>query len=258
MEEFQIEGGALRVEVESLAELFASMIRPLTDTRVQVVKSDWTIGEHAAHAVSAQRAFKTMVEGGRFDYRGNAHELACFPERDGPTLADLLVDWTSDLLKAAAENEGIRRVHPGFSSQTMTQWTSYSLCHLLMHADPVARTLGLPSPVRTCHLGLALPFLQVAMRGLYDRSKAPDVGGSLAVETADGPSLTLSFVDGEVEVETSVPTSADCYLKTSAGTFLSVTLGLEPESAAIERGDWVISGPYPELGRAFKRLLPNP
>jgi len=258
VEEFQVESRALRFEVERLADLFAGMIRPLADTGMLVPESDWTVGEHAAHLVSAQRGFTDMVEGGRIDYRGNAHMLACFQERGGATLADAMIDSTRDFLKAAADNAGFTRSHPGFSPRTMTQWTSYSLCHILMHAAPVARALGLPSPIATCHLSFALPFFQVVMPAILDRSEAAGICGTLAIEPTDGPSFSLGFNDGELVVEPSVPTSADCYVKASSSTVFSVSMGLEPQSSAIERGDWVISGPSPELGEAFKRLLPNP
>lgn len=59
-------------------------------------------------------------------------------------------------------------------------------------------------------------------------------------------------------MEPSIATSAACYLKVSSSTFFSVSMGLEPESSAIQRKDWDVFGPRPELGRAFKRLLPNP
>lgn len=258
MEEFEVDAAVLRAEVESLARLFACMIRPLFDTGICVPGSDWTVGEHAAHLASSQRGFATIVEGVPIDYRGNDHQLACFQERGGAVLADSIVDSTRDLLKAAADNEGIERTLPGFSPRSMRQWTSYSLCHVLMHAAPVARALGMTSPVRSCHLALALPFLEVVLPSILDRSEAAGICGRLGVQTTDGPSFSLVFADGELDVEPSLPASADCYLTAPAGVFFSVSLGLEPEKAAIERGDWKISGPCPELGQAFKRLLPNP
>ncbi|MEX2552880.1 MAG: SCP2 sterol-binding domain-containing protein, partial [Actinomycetota bacterium] len=129
---------------------------------------------------------------------------------------------------------------------------------ILMHATPVAGALDFPSPVAACHLSFALPFFQVVLPAVLNRAEAAGVCGTLAIETTDGPSFSLSFDDGELVVALSVPPSADCYVKASSSTVVSVSLGLEPESAAIERGDWVISGPSPELGEAFKRLLPNP
>jgi SCP-2 sterol transfer family protein len=258
VKEFRVDKGAMRAEIDRLANVFASMIRPLADTSIRVPDSDWTVGEHAAHLVKAQEGFATMVEGGRVDYRGNAHQLDCFNEREGATLAHSLIAFTRDFLRAADDNEGITRKHPGFSPQTMTQWTSYSLCHILMHMAPVAGALGLASPVRRLHLDYALPFFQVVLPAILDKSQAAGVCGRLAIQATDGPSFSLNFEDGELVVEPSTPESADCCIKASSATIFSVSLDLMTESCAIQQGDWVISGSSPELGKSFKLLLPIP
>jgi uncharacterized protein (TIGR03083 family) len=256
-----------RDAVEAVAGRIAEMLRDLPDTSVRIPNSDWTVGEAAAHLVTAQGLFNDGLKGQSSPYGDgssatfasvNAESLVEFTERDGARLAALLVDRTRSFLEKSATYPVEHLVHAHFGPMDLPTWTSYMLVHLLMHGWPIAMALGQPSPLQPAHTDLAVAFLKAVMPRGFDNEAAQGLNARLEVRIRTGRRFAVVFNDGSVTVEDPPTRRADCYLSADPVAFFLVAFGLVSQWRPIAQGKLVAWGRKPWLALKFKSYFPSP
>jgi hypothetical protein len=259
--------GALREAIQTVAERVADMIRQAPTTRVRLPRSNWTVGEAAAHLAITQGQFREWLEGatspqgdGRIEEFAavNAQSLADFRERDGARLADLIATRTQAFLAASGRypEHHMTRLHSG--TWDLPTCMGSMLCHLLMHACPIAIALHRPLPVEPAHLALLFPFFKAAMKGDISQGANPRLNACLEVRVRGGRRFAIQFENGHVTVEDAPTKRVDCYLSADPVAFLLVAVGIVSQWGPIARGKLVAWGLKPWLALRLKSYLPNP
>jgi uncharacterized protein (TIGR03083 family) len=254
-------------EIKTVAGSIAELVRSLPDTSVQIPGSSWSVGEAAAHLVTTQELYNEGLKGQSSPYGNgqittfaavNAQLLADSPERDGATLAAMLVDRTHSFLEQSATYSVQHQIHYHFGTMDLPTWTSYMLFHLLMHGWPIAKALGQPSPLKPAHTDLTVPFLKAVLPRVFNKEAARELRACLEVRLRGGRRFVVQFNDGSVTVE-DVPTrQVDCYLSADPVVFFLVTAGLVSQWGPIAQGKLVAWGRKPWLALRFKTFFPNP
>src|ERR687894_2911517 len=223
-----------RDAVETVAGSIAEMLRHAPDTSVRIPNWNWTVGEGGAHLVATQDVYRDGLKGHTGPYGDghadafdavNKHMLVAFGERDGATLADMLVDRTRSFLKESAQYPENHRI-PYHWPMDLPTWTSYMLVHLLMHGWPIAKALDRPSPLEPAHTDLAVPFFKVVMPAIFDKEAAKGLKANLEVRLRGGRRFTVAFKGESVTVEDTPPGRVDCHLSADPVAFFLVSLGL--------------------------------
>jgi uncharacterized protein (TIGR03083 family) len=256
-----------RDAVEVVAANIAEMLRPLSDASTPIPRSEWSVGEAAAHLAITQALFIEGLKGMSSPY-GDGHSatfaqvntqmLSEFGERDGAKLAELLVARTRAFLEESAGYHVQHRIHYHFGTMDLPTWTSYMLVHLLMHGCPIATALGQPLPLERAHTELAIPFFKATMPRIVDKEAARKHQGSIDVRIRGGGRLVVTIHNGSVTVSDLPTGPVDCFLSADPVAFLLVALGLASQWGLIARGKLLAWGRRPWLALRFKMLFPNP
>jgi uncharacterized protein (TIGR03083 family) len=253
-----------------VAGRIAAMVRDLSDTAIPIPRSEWTVGEAAAHlaytniglAIMARGVFIPYADGTRAGFaEANAAALEGYTDRDGPLLAGRIVDGArSFVAEAAAQPPGGTYETP-MGSMDLDTFAAYVLTHNLMHGCQIADALGAPYPFEPEHAAMVWRFLAHGIRVMFREEAAAELvpaGACITITVGDVVSGALVFGDGTVRVESGVAGEADCHLSADPLTFFRVMLQLVDVTDAVEQGGLRISGSRPELGALLPSLYEVP
>lgn len=259
-----------KAAVREVAAGIVAILQDAKDTSTPLRRSEWTVGEAAAHLAETQRLFAETVRTGIPSPYGdgsstiksfasvNLGQLTRFTERDGPTLAGLIDEETQNYLVATAPCSDDRRFRTHFGDMDVATMTSYMLVHLLMHGCPMAWALRRPPPIAPAHFELTIPFLAHVVPWIYNRDAGRGLRASLEVRIRRGPRFAIVFDDSVASVHEPAPTPADCYVSADPVAFCLVAYGVVPPWGAIGRGKMLAWGRKPWLALRLKTLIPNP
>lgn len=259
--------GRMREAVEEVARRVADMVRELPHTAVPIPNSEWTVGEAAAHLVSTQGLFVEGLAGASSPYGDgsldrfpsvNARLLAELPEREGPTLADRLVERTQSFLGTSVRYREQHAVDYHFGPMDLPTWTSYMLFHLLMHGCDIARAMRCPLPVEPGHCQLTIPFLKAVMPRVFDENAAGRLRACYDVRLRGGGRFAVMISGGSVVVDDLPSERVDCHISADPVAFFLLASGRASQWGLIARGKLLAWGRRPWLGLKFKKLFPNP
>jgi uncharacterized protein (TIGR03083 family) len=256
-------GAALR----SVGDRIAAMVRDLPDTAIPIPRSEWTVGEAAAHlaytniglAIMARGLFIPYADGTRAGFaEANADALESYPDRDGALLAGRIVDGIRAFVAEAAAQP------PGGSYQTpmgtmdLDTFAAYVLTHNLMHGCQIADAVRAPHPVEPEHAAMVWRFLAHMMPVVLDERAVGALDACIELTVEGAFSGVLVFGDGTVTVEPTASGPVDCHLWADPVTFFRMMLQLVDVPEAVEQGGLRISGPRPELGAMLPSLYEVP
>jgi uncharacterized protein (TIGR03083 family) len=253
--------------VQAVAARVAGMVRPLRDTAVRVPRSEWTVGETAAHLAFAQDAFSRIARGASVPHgdgtvaglaEANARVLDQFPERDGAKLAERIVEATRSYVEAVESLPAEMTVPTPMGAMEVDTCTSYMLTHLMMHGWPVARALRTRTPFGSAEVELALPFVTHVMPAIVDPESARGFTACYEVGFRHGPRLAFMFDDGQLTIAPAPTRRVDCHVSADPVAFLLVGADLVGQWGQIARGRLMTWGRKPWLALRFAGLFHPP
>jgi uncharacterized protein (TIGR03083 family) len=224
-----VDRAPLHEALQTVAGRIAGMIRELPDTTVPIPRSDWTVGEAAAHlAVTNEWAVALFTGEEDMKYGdgtlqslsvANAHHLSEFQDRDGSRLADLIVSRTEAFVQTASTLPSNRMFQTPMGRIDTATATSYILTHLMIHGSAIAKALNKPYPIDPVHLELALPFLRYVMPSLLDKRAAGRLKACFDLRLRGGSSFAVVVQDGEAIVESIPSRRVDCHISADPVAF---------------------------------------
>ncbi|MFG3530308.1 maleylpyruvate isomerase family mycothiol-dependent enzyme [Streptomyces sp. NPDC047917] len=280
-------GDALRATAEDIA----AVLRGAADTSVPVPRSEWTVGEAAAHLAQANELMADIAAGRERRYgdgtpqslaAANERGLAEFGERGAGPLAELIVRHTDAYLTAcerrSTDSIGTGRgagdgtgdgTGGGSGGTTGTVATplgpmsqevlgSYLLTHMLGHGYDLARALGRPHMIDRTRVDLSLPFLITAMPRVTDAAATARLTASYTIRLWGGARFGVTFTDGAVTVTPRPPARPDCTIHIEPVTFFLMALGRIGPNGAMARGRVFARGRRPWLALRFPGLFKAP
>jgi uncharacterized protein (TIGR03083 family) len=248
----RLSAAALRV-----VERIAGMVRDLSHTDIPIPRSEWTVGETAAHlaftniglAIMARGLFIPYADGTREGFAAaNADSLEGYSDRDGAVLAGRIVDGMRAFVAEAAAQPPGELYQTPMGTMDMDTFASYALTHNLMHGCAIADGVGAPYPFEPDLVPMVWPFLGHAIPLMVDRGAAGGLDATIELRSNHRFSRTLVFGGGKVTVGGTAPGPVDCSITADPLTLFLVIVKLVSVADAIDRGSLTISGPRPELG----------
>jgi uncharacterized protein (TIGR03083 family) len=263
-----VDRAPLHEALQTLAGRIAGMIRDLPDTNIQIPRTEWTVGEAAAH-LAVTKGWAVRVFTGEDDLRygdgtidslapTNARYLSEFQERDGGRLAEVIVEATESFVQAASAMPANRVFETPMGRMDTTTAMSYMLTHLMMHGGAIAKAMRRPYPIDPIHVELALPFLIHAMPLIVDRKAAGHLNACFYLRFRGGSRVAVTVIDGEAVVETIPSRRVDCYISADPVAFFLVATGLESHWRLIARGKLMTWGRRPWLAVRLPTLFVVP
>jgi uncharacterized damage-inducible protein DinB len=257
----------LRQAIESVAGQIAAMIKDLPDTNVPIPKTEWTVGEAAAHMSDAQRLFSRLAAGEQVIHgdgtiasleQANRGALVANTERNGATLAASIVDHTQSFLRLASAMPPTRAVDtPMGRMDTETMYT-YMLTHLLSHGFQIGLALNQSLVVDRSGAELTLPFIKYSLPMIVDKKAAGKLKAIYQVQLRGGPRFWVKLDRGTATVHEQRPGRVDCFISADPVSFLQVGFRLKSQWPLIARGKLFAWGLKPWLGFRFAGLFLPP
>lgn len=252
---------------ETVAARIADMIRDLRDPTVPIPRSEWTVGEAAAHLAFANLGMAMMARGLEVPYgdgtreglaEANAVSLEGFGERRLRVLADKIVDGARMVFAEAAAQSPDRVCFTPMGPMDVGALTSYLLVHQSMHGAAIAAALGAPWPFDPEHVELMWPFIAHAAPRMLSPEGAAGLSARFELHFGKVLTLAVRIDDGRLEMARSSSGPVDCHLAADPQTLFLVLIKVVPTEEALERGDLAVTGPRAELGPRLVDLLSVP
>lgn len=253
--------------IVSVAGQMAEMIRPLPDTNIPIPKSEWSVGEMAAHISDAQKLFARLTSGEDVRHGdGTVESLAPAnrallnrnQERSGESLANALVNNTQDYLQSAASTPPSKMMVTPMGPMDADTLYTYCLLHLMMHGFPISFALKKNLKVDPATVELTIPFLKHALPVVVNRKAAGKLRAIYKVSMRGGSSFWIKFDRGDVTVHDSKPGRVDCFISADPVSFLLVGFKLKSQWPMIAQGKLFAYGIKPWLGFRFAGLFLPP
>ncbi|MDF3301453.1 maleylpyruvate isomerase family mycothiol-dependent enzyme [Streptomyces sp. K1PA1] len=249
----------------------AALLLTAPDTSVAVPRSEWTLGEAAAHLAQANELMAQVAAGQERPYgdgtpqsltAANAEALAVFPERRAEPLAAMITEQAEAFLdavaRAAEDGTPDAPVRTPLGMMSRAVFASYLLTHMLGHGYDLARALGRPHMIDRGRAELCMPFMLAVMPRVTDERAVAGLSARYALRLRGGGGFGVLVTDGAVEILGEAPDRPDCTLLVEPVAFLLIALGRRNPWAAIARGEVVAWGRRPWLAPRFPELFTAP
>lgn len=257
-----------RSALESVAGRTQDLVRSLTDLRVPIPGSEWSVREAGVHLVTGAALFadiatgipspvRSVAEGAMA--RENAQRIADIPEGDPEKLARLIEDAVRRFLDVTAGGRGDEEVvyHCG-TRIGLAQLVCISLGEQILHGYDIAIGTGCPWPIDPDQALLVLSGYAPIFRLVVDQGTAQGHTAGYRIDLRGGPSLTVRFVDGQFSLEPPDSEPIDCTISADPVAFLLLSTGRLSQWPAIALGLLGAGGPKPELALGFGSLFSYP
>ncbi|WNI28048.1 maleylpyruvate isomerase family mycothiol-dependent enzyme [Streptomyces sp. ITFR-6] len=251
---------------ETAAEI-AALLRAAPGIGLPVPRSEWTVGEAAAHLAQANQLMADVAAGRPRDYgdgtpqglaEANERALAAFGERAAEPLAAMIVSQTAAFLDAAAEHSSDGTLMTPMGPMNRAVLGPYLLTHMLGHGYDLARALRRPHMADRVRAGLALPFLVEAMPRVTDDRATAGLTARYTVRLWGGGRFGVMFTDGAVAVDHRPPDHPDCTISIEPVTFPLMALGRSNPAGAMARGRVLAWRRKPWMGPRFPEYFTAP
>jgi uncharacterized protein (TIGR03083 family) len=252
---------------EAVAARIADMVRDLPDTAIPIPRSEWTVGEAAAHLAFTNLGLAMMARGLQIPYGdgtrqglAEANEVALegFGERDACVLAQRILDGAHMVFAEAAAQPPDRVCFTPMGPMDVDGLTSYLLVHQAMHGSAIATALGAPWPFDPEDVVLMWPFISHVIPRVVRAGAAAGLTACFEMQFGEGFGFAVMFDGGELTVARSPSRPVDCRLSADPQTLFLVLVRILPIEEAVRSGDLTISGPRAELGTTLIDLFNIP
>lgn len=253
-----------RRQTQELAKVMAgrvgNLIRPLQDTGTMVPKTEWTVGEHAAHLAYLKELMARMLAGEPLTYgdgtregfaRQNMETLIGFTERNGAVLADRIESAVEAFCQKAAALPASASANSPLGPMPVETFTAYVLTHLMMHGEAIARALKKPSILDRPSVIGALPFVYFVFERFVDRDSVKNFTAAYAVHMRGGPKFYVTFDQGNARITDTPVRRVDCHLSADPVAFFMVGIRLIEQWGPIAKLKLTTWGPKPWLAFRF-------
>ncbi|MEU0395768.1 maleylpyruvate isomerase family mycothiol-dependent enzyme [Streptomyces sp. NPDC006208] len=253
--------------IRNTAEDIAALLRGVADTGAPVPRSEWTIGEAAAHLAQANELMADIAAGSERSHgdgtpqslaEANERALAEFAERGAEPLAEMIVAQAEAYLTAMDQRAADGTVHTPLGAMSRVELGSYLLTHMLGHGYDLARAAGRPHMIDAARVELTLPFMITAMPRVTNPAATAGLNARYRVRMRGGTGFGATFTDGAVVVSSEAPSRPDCTILIEPVTFLLMALGRCEQWGAIARGRVLAWGRKPWLAPRFPTLFTAP
>ncbi|MFB7328062.1 maleylpyruvate isomerase family mycothiol-dependent enzyme [Streptomyces sp. NPDC056190] len=249
----------------------AALLRGAADPALPVPRSEWTVGEAAAHLALANELMADLARGRERPYGdgtprslavANARALVAFEERRPEALAAMIVEQAEAFLDAVdrAADEGAADdpalVTP-LGRMNRATLASYLLTHMLGHGYDLARALDRPHMVDRARVGLCMPFMLLVMPRVTAASAA-DMTARYAIRLRGGAAFGVALDAGAVHVTPGPAIRPDCTILIEPVAFLLIALGRLNPWRAMALGHVIAWGRRPWLAPRFPNLFTAP
>jgi len=243
------------------------MIRDLPDTAIPIPRSEWTVGDAAAHLAFTNLGLAMMARGLQIPYGdgtreglADANEVALegFGERDAGVLAKKIVDGARMVFVEAAAQPPDRVCFTPMGPMDVDGLTSYLLVHQVMHGSAIATALGAPWPFQPDDVELMWPFIAHVVPRVVRPEASAGLTACFELHFGEGFGFAVMFDDGELTLARSPSRPVECRLSADPQTLLLVLVKILTAEEAFEGGDLTISGPRAELGTTLIDLFNIP
>ncbi|MGH2721353.1 MAG: maleylpyruvate isomerase N-terminal domain-containing protein [Actinomycetota bacterium] len=251
----------------AVAGRVAAMVRDLPDTDIPIPRSEWTVGEAAAHLSYANLGMAMMARGLAIPHgdgtqaglaEANDAALEGDPLRDGPGLAARLVEGARLFFEEVAAQPPGSMCPTPMGEMEIGIFSSYLLMHQLMHGCAIASALGEPYPFEARHLGLVWPFVQYVLPLLVNE-RAGGLDACVELRLRDGSfGFALMFDGGGLTAARAPTRPVDCTLTADPLPGFLTLVRILPLEAAVADGSVTMSGPRPDLGLRLPELFDMP
>ena len=239
----------------------ADMLDGLPSTEIAVPRSEWTVGEQAAHIAFANIGFGMFAMGLEYPYgngtraglaEANEISLLGFPERDGTALAEHLRTGVETFIAAVKAGTPDQECPSPLGRMPLATLTSYFLIHNLMHGCAVAAGLEEEFPFEPEHLALTWPLLVHALPSFVNRNAARGVTGCVRIAVPGAFEGAMQMESSQLTVLPAPTGPVDCEVEAEATHFFLVMIKILTVEEAIELGQMKVSGHDPDL---FARMM---
>ncbi|MFI0895502.1 maleylpyruvate isomerase family mycothiol-dependent enzyme [Streptomyces sp. NPDC020983] len=256
--------------VHDAADRIAGLLRAASGPGVRIPRSEWTVGEAAAHLALANRLMAGLAAGEAHGTYGdgtpgglaaaNTASLAAYPERDLDVLAEEIATSARAFTTAAAARPASAPAETPMGPMDLATFGSYLLTHILGHGYDIAVALRRPHMLTPANAALTVPFLRTAMPRVVNPRTASGHTACyrLRLRGAAAPPFAVTFTSGTVEVTDEPPRRPDVTITAEPVTFVLLALGRRTPVAAAARGGIVPTGRRPWLAPRFPGLFTAP
>lgn len=243
-----------------MARRVAALVRPLSDTSMPVPKTDWTVGEHAAHLAYAKDVMARMLAGEPITHgtptreglaQANLEALIGDSERNGAILADRIEAGVDAFCRRAGSMPPHAAANSPVGTLSVDTYTSYVLTHLMMHGEAIARALRKPSVVDRQSVIGAVPFICFAIEKFVDQDAVRGFTAAYAVHMRGGPTFYVTFDDGNVRVTQAPVRRIDCHISADPVALFLVGIRMIEQWGPIATFKLTTWGPKPWLAFRF-------
>lgn len=249
-----------------VVEQMAGMLEGLASTATMVPRSEWTVGEHAAHIAFTNIGFGLYALGAEYPYgdgtqaglaEANEISLSGFPERDGAALAEHLRQGIETFARVARATPPDQQCPSPLGAMPMGVLTSYFLIHNLMHGCAISAGLNRDFPFEAEHLPMVWPMLMHTLPGFVN-SHIQDLDGCIQITAGGGFESFWEIENGRVSVLLAPTRSVDCHVEGEPVHLFLVLIKMLTTAEAQELGHLRVSGSDPNLFAETMRALDMP
>ncbi|MEW2436519.1 maleylpyruvate isomerase family mycothiol-dependent enzyme [Streptomyces caniferus] len=257
----------LGAAIRRTAEEIAGLLRGGADMGLPVPRSEWTVGEAAAHLAQANELMADIAAGHARSYGdgtpqslagANERALAEFDERRAEPLAAMIVAQADAYLRAWDDGATEGTVVTPLGPMGPDVLGSYLLTHMLGHGYDLARALGRPHMIDRARVELTLPFLITAMPRVADFARTAALTARYAIRLWGGARFGVTVSSGAVSVDSQPPNRPDCTIFIEPVTFVLMALGRRGQWSALAQGRILVRGRKPWLAPRFPALFKAP
>lgn len=257
----------VRAATETVAQRIADMVRDAPDAALPIPRSDWTVGDAAAHLAFTTLGLAMMARGLAIPYGdgtraglAEANELALdgFSERDTAVLADELLDHTRMVFDEAAVQPPDRICPTPMGELGIDGLCAYVLTHQAMHGSAISTALRRPWPFEPGHIEHMWPFLAHVLPKVALPEAARGLTACIQIDFGTGFSFALNFDDGRLTASREPAGPVDCRISGDAQELFVVLVKIITPEEAVEAGDMILEGPRAQLGLVLPDLFDIP
>lgn len=206
---------------KAMAHRVAGLIRPLKDTGTPVPRSEWTVGEHAAHLAYAKDLMTRMLSGEMLTHgdgtregfaQANLESLIGYTERNGAVLGDRIESAVEAFCRKAETLPPSATRNSPAGPMSVDTYTAYVLTHLMMHGEAIARGLKKRSVVDRESVLAAMPFIYYVFERFLNDDAVKNFTAAYAVHLRGGPTFYVTFDQGRVRVTDTRVRRVDCHI----------------------------------------------